>query len=91
MGSPAKTCHSPHDPEDRKKTPEIHDLWLDIGVKNKEEALALVSIGDVAVYDQAFMPLRGSLGVARAFDDKAGCYAIMETALRLAKHEKARG
>jgi endoglucanase len=72
-------------PEDRKKVPERHDLWLDIGAKDRADAERLVRIGDPAVYDVSFELLRGSIGVARAFDDKAGCYLVMEALLRLAK------
>jgi endoglucanase len=72
-------------PEDRKKVPDTHEIWIDLGVKNKKEAEALVRIGDTAVYDQSFELIRGSVGVARAFDDKAGAYAVMEAVLRLSK------
>ena len=75
--------------QDRKKVPETHEIWIDLGVKNKEEAEALVSIGDSAVYDQSFELIRGSVGVARAFDDKAGAYAVMEAARRLTKGKLA--
>lgn len=70
--------------EDRKKVPEMHEIWIDLGVKNKAEAEALVRIGDTAVYDQSFELIRGSVGVARAFDDKAGAYAVLEAVRRLA-------
>ncbi|MGJ8653351.1 MAG: M42 family metallopeptidase [Opitutaceae bacterium] len=70
--------------EDRKKVPETHEIWIDLGVKNKAEAEALVRIGDPAVYDQSFELIRGSVGVARAFDDKAGAYAVLEAVRRLA-------
>lgn len=73
---------------DRKKVPEFHEMWLDIGAKSKEEALERVAIGDVAVYNQAFELVHGSVGVARAFDNKAGCYLVSEALRRLAK-EKA--
>ena len=72
-------------PEDRKKVPETHEIWIDIGVKTKAEALEIVRIGDPAVYDQSFELIRGSVGVARAFDDKAGAYAVLEAVRRLAK------
>jgi len=72
-------------PEDRKRVPERHDMWIDIGVTSRAEALAVVRIGDPAVYADGPEILRGSLGVARAFDDKAGAYAVMEAFLRLAK------
>jgi len=72
-------------PEDRKKVPETHEIWIDIGVSSQEEAEKLVRIGDPAVYDQSFELIRGSVGVARAFDDKAGAYAVLETVRRLTK------
>ena len=75
--------------QDRKKVPETHEIWIDLGVKNKEEAEALVGIGDTAVYDQSFELIRGSVGVARAFDDKAGAYAVMEAIRRLTKGKLA--
>ena len=76
------------DVEDRKKVPKTHEIWIDLGVKNKEEAEALIRIGDTAVYDQSFELIRGSVGVARAFDDKAGAYAVLEAVLRLKKEKK---
>lgn len=71
-------------PEDRKKVPETHQIWIDIGASSREEAERLVRIGDSAVYDQSFEFIRGSIGVARAFDDKAGAYAVLEAVRRLA-------
>jgi endoglucanase len=71
--------------EDRNKVPERHALWLDIGASSRAEAAKIVRIGDPAVYDEDFKLLRGSIGAARAFDNKAGCYLVMETFRRLAK------
>jgi endoglucanase len=73
------------DEADRKKVPEIHELWIDIGAKTKAEALARVTIGDVATYDHGFELIHGSVGAARAFDDKVGAYVVGETLIRLAK------
>lgn len=72
------------DPEERKKIPKKHNLWIDIGAKNKADALSRIQIGDVAVYNQAFEPLHGSIGIARAFDNKSGCYTVCEAFKRLA-------
>jgi tetrahedral aminopeptidase len=74
--------------DDRKKVPETHEIWIDLGVQNKAEAEALVRIGDCAVYDQSFELIRGSVGVARAFDDKAGAYAVLEAVRRLKSEKK---
>ncbi|WP_238710726.1 M42 family metallopeptidase [Oceanipulchritudo coccoides] len=71
--------------EERKKVPEKFNLWIDIGAKDKKDALKRIQIGDVAVYDQAFELMTGSIGIARAFDNKSGCYVVCEVLRRLAK------
>ena len=75
-------------PEDRKRVPELHQMWIDIGAKSKEEALERVTIGDAAVYTHGLENLHGSLVVSRAFDDKSGAYAVNEALLRLKKGKK---
>jgi len=76
-------------PEDRKKVPERHEMWIDIGVKTRAEAEKIVRIGDPIVYRESFEFLRGTLAVARAFDDKAGTYICMEAFRRLAAAKKS--
>ena len=76
------------DEADRKKVPEIHELWIDIGARSKKEALERVGIGDVATYDHGFELIHGSIGTARAFDDKVGAYIVGETLIRLAKSRR---
>ena len=73
------------DESDRKKVPEIHEIWIDIGAKSKKEALARIEMGDVATYDHEFELIHGSIGAARAFDDKVGAYIVGEVLIRLAK------
>ena len=74
--------------EERKKVPKKHEMWIDIGAKNKVEAMGRVAIGDVATYDHEFQVLGGSLATARAFDNKVGAYVVGETLVRLAKEKK---
>lgn len=76
------------DEADRKKVPEIHEIWIDIGARSKKEALERVAIGDVATYDHEFEFIHGSVGAARAFDNKAGAYVVGETLVRLAGQRK---
>ncbi len=73
--------------EDRKKVPERHEMWIDIGVSSKEEAMERVSIGDAATYDHELQLINGSIGTARAFDNKAGAYIVGETLIRLSKEK----
>ena len=75
-------------PEDRKKVPEIHDMWIDIGAKSQDEALERVSIGDPVVYQHNFELIHGTVGASRAFDNKSGCYVVSETLRRLAETKK---
>jgi len=76
------------DEADRKKVPEIHEIWIDIGAKSKKDALTRVAIGDVATYDHELELIHGSIGAARAFDNKVGAYIVGETLIRLAKEKK---
>ena len=71
--------------EDRNKVPNLEAMWIDIGVESKKDALKLVCIGDVATYDHDFEFINGSIGTARAFDNKSGAYVVSETFRRLAK------
>jgi endoglucanase len=76
------------DEHDRKKVPEIHEIWIDIGAKSKKEALERVSIGDAATYDHEFQIIHGSIGTARAFDNKVGAYIVGEALIRLSRDRK---
>jgi endoglucanase len=72
--------------EERKKKPEIRDLWIDIGATSRAEAEAVVEVGDVATYQYEFQTLLGSRAAARGFDNKVGLLIIAET-LRLLREE----
>lgn len=76
------------DEEDRKKVPKKHEIWIDIGANSKTDAIERVSIGDVATYDHELELINGSIGTARAFDNKVGAYIVGETLIRLAKEKK---
>jgi len=76
------------DKDDDKKPPKIHDMWIDIGAKDKKEALKRVAVGDPVVFDMGFWILSGDLAVARGFDDKMGAFAVAE-ALRMLSKDKS--
>jgi len=76
------------DEADRKKVPEIHEIWIDIGAGSKKEALERISIGDAATYDHEFELIAGSIGTARAFDNKVGAYVVGEALIRLSGDRK---
>lgn len=70
--------------EERKKKPEMKDLWIDIGASSRAEAEAVVALGDVATIQYEFQMLMGDRATARGFDNKMGSFIVAE-ALRLLK------
>ncbi len=75
--------HLKHDEKD-PKPPKMHELFIDIGVSSRQEAQALVRVGDPITLNAQFDLLRNDLAVARAFDNRIGTFAVAET-LRLLK------
>ncbi len=81
-----KAIHLLEDDE-RKKKPELKDLWIDIGAKSKEDAEKVVSVGDVVTFQYEFQLLMGGRATARGFDNKMGAFIVAE-ALRHLKESK---
>ena len=71
--------------EERKKNVEMENIWVDIGAKDKKDALKRVAIGDPMIIDVEYRRLNGDNVVSRATDDKAGAYVVAETMKQLAK------
>jgi endoglucanase len=70
--------------EDRGKKIELEDLWIDLGVTSKQEALdAGVQVGDFAVYDVPVTKLIGDRMAARAFDNRVGAWVVAEALRRV--------
>jgi endoglucanase len=68
--------------EERNKVPQFADVWLDIGVKDRKEAEALVTPGDPVTLELGYRELRNHLVSSPGLDDKVGVWTVMET-LRL--------
>lgn len=64
-------------PDEKEKMPEKDTLYIDIGADSRNQAEALVSVGDCAVFDEPFEVL-GDLVVSKALDDRAGCWALID-------------
>jgi len=61
-----------------KNAPPVEKLYIDIGSSSKEEAQKLVSIGDVAVFENNFVEFGEGFIKAKAIDDRAGCAMLIE-------------
>ncbi|HWD38131.1 MAG TPA: M42 family metallopeptidase [Fimbriimonas sp.] len=72
--------------EERKKKPELKDLWIDVGAKSRAQVEEVIQLGDVVTYQYEFQPLMNDLAAARGFDNKVGSFIVAET-LRLLKED----
>lgn len=59
---------------DSSQTPSLKDLWIDIGATSREEAEAVVKVGDPVTIQAGFAHLLGNQAIGRAFDNKAGLF-----------------
>ena len=71
------------EPDERGKALKLHDLWIDIGAKNRKEAERHVSVGDYVTIDVGLEPMLNQLVAGRGFDDRAGAFVVVETLRRL--------
>ncbi len=66
---------------------EWHQLWIDIGAKDKKEVEKKVALGDPVTFPDGFEIVNGSCVIGRGFDDKAGSFTVSEV-FRLLKGRK---
>lgn len=70
--------------EEKKRVIEADDLFIDVGAQDKQDAQRMgVRVGDVASFDIKFTRLEKENIVGKAFDDRIGCGALIETMRRL--------
>lgn len=74
--------------EQREKKPEMHDIWVDIGAKNKKDAEKYVSIGDPVVFGADYQELINNIAIARCWDNRIGIYIVAETLRKLSANKK---
>ena len=58
------------------------NFFVDIGLSSKEETLKYVDVGDVAVFMGPYEEMLGNNIMAKAVDDRVGCYMLMETLMQ---------
>lgn len=71
--------------EERKQVPKTKDLWIDIGAKNKDEALTRVRIGDAVTLALQYTELANGLACSPAMDNKSGLWVVVEALRRAAE------
>lgn len=74
-----KDLHN-QEPEERNKVPKIHELFIDVGAKSKEEVEKLgVTTGDPVIYSITPERLLNDRVVCRGWDNRAGVITLVET------------
>ncbi|MHC4712849.1 MAG: M42 family metallopeptidase [Planctomycetota bacterium] len=74
-------------PEDRKKVPQMRELWIDIGAKDRKDAAKHVRIGDPITWTYGYERLLNNLVVARGFDDRVGAFVVADALRTLARRK----
>ncbi len=75
------------DAKDRDKSPELKELWIDIGAEDKKEAEKFITIGDPVAVKANFSYLGKNRIMSKGLDDKIGAFVIAETLRNLSKRK----
>ncbi len=68
-----------HLSKDEKSVPQVQELAIDIGASSREEAEALVHLGDYGVFESPVRLLSGGKMLkAKAIDDRIGCAVLLQ-------------
>ena len=70
---------------ERGKAAKLHEQWVDIGAKDRKDALKAVAIGDPITVAVGMQEMRNGLVAARGFDDRVGVFAVAETMRLIAR------
>jgi len=79
------------EPDDRKKVPEFHEVFIDIGARSRSEAEKFVRIGDAVTKDVSVVKLANNRIAARACDNRIGTWSAAEALRLLATGENKSG
>jgi putative aminopeptidase FrvX len=72
--------------EDRKRVMASDELFIDVGAESQDEARKMgVRIGDPVEFDVRFVKVTKDIVMGKAFDDRAGCMAMIEVMKQLEK------
>ena len=61
---------------EREEVPKVKSLFIDIGAKDKEDALKYVELGDYVSFATKYADFGDGKIKAKAIDDRVGCYIL---------------
>jgi endoglucanase len=66
-------------PEEKEKAVKLSDLWVDVGARGRDGAVARgIRVGDPGVVDAGLIELGDGLIASRAVDNRIGAYVVLE-------------
>jgi putative aminopeptidase FrvX len=79
------------EPDQRKKVVELKGLHIDVGAADRDEAAALVRIGDPVTIAADPVRLAGDRLISRAMDNRLGAYVALEALRRCHERDSLSG
>ena len=76
------------DDEEQENINDLSDAQVDIGIRKKRNVLRHVKIGDPIVYKSHFNQLVDDYYSGYGFDDKAGCWVLIDVIKEIIKSKK---
>ncbi|MGZ7160162.1 MAG: M42 family metallopeptidase [Methanobacterium sp.] len=68
---------------EKKKVVDHESMFIDIGASSREDAEKVVGIGDPITIKHTFSNLKDNLVTGKAFDNRVGCYVLIEAMKRV--------
>jgi putative aminopeptidase FrvX len=66
--------------EERKKIVAFDEMFIDCGAESREDAKKMgVKVGDPIAFDASYIKVSNNIVMGKAFDDRSGCAAMIET------------
>lgn len=77
-------------PEEKYELPRVHDMFLDVGLKSREEVVkAGIQVGDPVAYHPNYHRYGDGMICAKALDNRVGVFVLLELLKRLQKNRPA--
>ncbi len=65
-------------PDDRKRVLQYDSIYVDVGAKNKEDALSDCPAGSYVTFDSPYVTFGDGFLCAKALDDRVGCLNLLK-------------
>lgn len=71
--------------QERKKVPQLNELWIDIAARSREEAMERVEIGDPVTVQLGMWPMANDCVAGVGIDNRIGVWTVMTALQRVKK------